>query len=200
MRTSIIILGVFLILSSVATGQTSRKSARDTTGSAIALSRSRAAAEDLLSTLKGVLSEHMTSGGPVRAITACSDTAQVLTEQVEHRHRLSIRRVSEKWRNGLDEPDPYERNVLRRFEVLSQEDDLGPATEYTQITLDDSIRVFRYMRPIVIQPVCLSCHGPIDRLHPEVLRVLEERYPDDIAVDYKDGDMRGAVTVKVELE
>jgi hypothetical protein len=200
MRASIATYCAILLLALAAIGQTRHANAPDTTGSAIALSRSRMAAEDLHSTLKGVLSKHMKSGGPVRAITACSDTAQVLTEQVELRHHLSIRRVSEKWRNAMDEPDAYEKAVLRKFEDMLQNDALGPSVEHSEITLEDSIRVFRYLKPIVVQPVCLSCHGPSNQLHPEVVRLLNERYPDDIAVDYGDGDLRGAITVKVGLK
>jgi hypothetical protein len=200
MRAPFIVYCVILLLALAAIGQTGHAFAPDTTGSAIALSRSRMAAEDLLTTLKGVLSKHMKSGGPVQAITACSDTAQVLTEQVELRHQVSIGRVSEKWRNAMDEPDAYEKATLRKFEDMLQNDTLGPSYEHSDITVEDSIRVFRYMKPIIVQPVCLSCHGPINQLHPEVLRLLNERYPDDTAVNYKDGDLRGAITVKVKLK
>ncbi len=191
--------GLLLCLTPAA-AQTILEGTADTTGQAVALLRSRAAAEDLLSTLKVVLSEHMTSQGPTRALIACSDTAQVLTEQVELRHRLSVRRVSERWRSAMDEPDPYEKAVLQRFEILARDGALEPDREHTEITLEGSRRTFRYLKPIIVQPLCLSCHGPIDRLDPEVLRVLDERYPDDTAVDYSEGDVRGAITVTVKLE
>ena len=200
MRMLGIHLCTLLLLSTPATGQTIGKAGPDTTGGAVALARSRAAAEDLLSTLKSVLSAHMASGGPAQAVTACSDTAQVLTEQVELRHGLTIRRVSERWRSALDEPDPYETALLRRFDILARSDSLTPESEHAEITLEGSQRVFRYMKPITVQPACLSCHGPIDRLHPAVIRILGERYPDDTAVQYREGDLRGAVTVTVELK
>jgi hypothetical protein len=47
---------------------------------------------------------------------------------------------------------------------------------------------------------CLACHGDPEAIDPQVKRLLAERYPDDTAVGYKPGDLRGAVSVSVLLE
>ncbi|NNC63672.1 MAG: DUF3365 domain-containing protein, partial [Gammaproteobacteria bacterium] len=46
-----------------------------------------------------------------------------------------------------------------------------------------------YIEPIVLQPLCLTCHG--DNLAPEVASRIRELYPADRAVGYQAGDLRG---------
>ena len=46
-----------------------------------------------------------------------------------------------------------------------------------------------YVEPIVLQPLCLTCHG--DSLAPEVAARIQDLYPQDRAVGYEVGDLRG---------
>ena len=43
-----------------------------------------------------------------------------------------------------------------------------------------------------MQPMCLNCHGEKAVLAPGVQDALNKIYPDDKAVGYKEGDLRGA--------
>ena len=65
---------------------------------------------------------------------------------------------------------------------------------------DDGARNLRYLRPIVVKAPCLKCHGPSESIDPEVRAILEESYPEDLAVGYAEGDFRGAVSVVVNLD
>ena len=60
-------------------------------------------------------------------------------------------------------------------------------------------RQLRYLRPLKIVSPCLACHGDPERIDPQVLEVLRERYPEDRAVGYSPGDLRGAISVTVDL-
>ena len=51
-----------------------------------------------------------------------------------------------------------------------------------------------YAEPIVMQPLCLVCHGEI--LQPEIAARIAELYPDDRATGFKEGDLRGAFWVE----
>ena len=54
----------------------------------------------------------------------------------------------------------------------------------------------RFMKPIAIKPVCLSCHGGKDDISEIVQAELAKHYPFDQAVNYKEGDLRGAISIK----
>jgi hypothetical protein len=43
--------------------------------------------------------------------------------------------------------------------------------------------------------MCTACHGSTEQITPSVKAKLEQMYPNDKAVDYKPGDLRGAVVV-----
>jgi hypothetical protein len=54
------------------------------------------------------------------------------------------------------------------------------------------------MRPIrLTNPRCLNCHGKPENLAPEVKEMLAHLYPEDKAVGYELGDLRGAFSVHV---
>jgi hypothetical protein len=177
-----------------------KKQLPDTTGISGAVKKSREVSKELLGTVKGVLMKQLAVGGPVHAISACADTAQSLSDQIAEEYGLSIRRVSHKWRNPKDTPDAYETEVLQHFAFLTEEDELDNNVEHYEITTVDSIRYFRYMKPIVVQPVCLPCHGDRAAMKDLITTVLLQRYPEDKAVGYKADDLRGAVSVKMRLD
>lgn len=58
---------------------------------------------------------------------------------------------------------------------------------------------FRYLKALRIQKPCLNCHGPREQIKPEVLALLKQVYPNDQATGYQEGDLRGAITVKIPL-
>jgi hypothetical protein len=55
----------------------------------------------------------------------------------------------------------------------------------------------RVLRPIAIEGPCLSCHG--DAITPAVSALLAEHYPNDRAVGYQLGDLRGALYAEVDV-
>ena len=110
---------------------------------------------------------------------------------------ITVRRVTLKVRNPDDTPDEYERGVLQDLEAKLAEGALPP--EVAEVVTDDAGSRLRYLRPLVIKTPCLNCHGDVESMQPELRSILEERYPDDQAVGYKEGDLRGAVSVTVDL-
>jgi hypothetical protein len=53
----------------------------------------------------------------------------------------------------------------------------------------------RYYRPLLVVPMCVTCHGPRESLPDEVQRLLAERYPEDAATGYGPGELRGVIRV-----
>jgi hypothetical protein len=163
------------------------------------LAASRAAAKDFLTTLKGVLVAQLAAGGTAHAVTVCADTAQRLQREAAERHGLLIRRVSSRWRNSLDVPDEYEQTQLDLLEEFRRNGSLTERTEAYRIVHEDSVQYFRYMKPILVQSMCLSCHGRREAMSAELVSLLRQRYPEDTAFDYANGDLRGAVSVTIVI-
>jgi hypothetical protein len=59
-------------------------------------------------------------------------------------------------------------------------------------------KVFRYMKAIPTDDVCLMCHG--EQIQENLSAELQRLYPNDQATGYKKGDIRGAFTAIKILE
>ncbi len=57
-------------------------------------------------------------------------------------------------------------------------------------------KTFRYMKALPVADICLQCHGPVEGLDAGLKAKLAALYPDDHAVGYGKGQIRGALTVK----
>jgi hypothetical protein len=159
--------------------------------------RAKSAASELLTTLRGMLGKALASGGPVGATAICADSAQAVGARLQAAHGLSMRRVSDRWRNPKDAPDAYEAAELARFAGLLESGVKPDSIESVRVAEGPEGRTLRYMKPIMVGEMCLNCHG--SQLKPSIDEALQLHYPDDRAVGYKAGDLRGAVSVKVPL-
>jgi hypothetical protein len=153
-----------------------------------------AAAAGLGEVLKQLLSEELRRGGFEGAVKSCSESAQVVTEEYAHEKGMEIRRVSLKYRNRKDQPDEWESARLREWASGG-----GPPKEVFETVTENGKRYLRYLKPITIQPMCLSCHGAPEQVPAEVAALLNERYPRDKATGYKAGELRGAFSVTLAL-
>ncbi|CUS77508.1 Protein of unknown function (DUF3365) [Candidatus Kryptonium thompsonii] len=162
-----------------------------------ALELGRDASNKLVDSVKSVLFQELGKGGYVGAIKACSNIAQDIIKTYQEKHGFYIRRVSEKYRNKLDKPDDYELKILRKLDELNKKGELPQ--EYYEVVEENGVRYLRYFKPLIVQPMCLNCHGSDEFLKKEIKEFLKEKYPDDKAVGYKAGDFRGAVSIKIKL-
>lgn len=159
--------------------------------------RAAQAARELGQVLMELLTQEMARGGYEGAVRACSELAQHATEEFARERGLEIRRVSLKARNPKDQPDEWEAERLREWEKTYKPGE--PPAEVFQIVEEEGRRYARYMKPIIVQAMCLGCHGPREKMSEEVRALLDERYPRDRATGYKAGDLRGAFTVMIRL-
>lgn len=160
----------------------------------------RAAAVDFMKDLKSILIEQIQTNGVLQAMSVCSDTAQVLTNNFGVKRGVYIRRVSLRNRNANNFPDDFEKRILNRFELLHQNNELNGETEYAEIVTEGDYNYLRYLKPIIIQAECLNCHGNQTEMMPDVRNLIVQNYPDDKAIGYKSGDLRGAVSIKKAIE
>ena len=160
----------------------------------------RTIALEFMKDLKSVLINQIQTKGLIKAVSVCSDTAQVLTNNFGIKKGVFIRRVSFKIRNPNNIPDDFEKKILNKFELLKQNNELDDKTEHSEIVKDGEFIYLRYLKPILVQAECLNCHGKENEISSEVKELITQKYPDDKAVGYAIGELRGAVSVKQIIE
>lgn len=156
-------------------------------------------ASTFMQSLKSVLLKEIQTNGILKAVAVCSDTAQVLTNNYGVSKGIYIKRVSFRNRNPMNYPDDFESNVLKMFEELKLKDQLTAQTEYVEIIQQNGISKVRYLKPIIVQPECLNCHGNEEQISPAVKSLINKIYPEDKAINYQIGDLRGAVSIQKTL-
>jgi hypothetical protein len=161
------------------------------------LARARQTADDLTRELAPLVMSTMQEQGAVAAIEVCSGVAQERTA-AHAAEGVRVRRVSNRVRNPANAPDEAEARELERLEALSR-DGVMPA-EVVRLVRTGDTRTLHYLRPIATAAPCLACHGAEEEIDPGVRSILRERYPSDAATGYRVGDLRGAVSVRVDLQ
>jgi len=156
-------------------------------------------AKDFMQSLKSILVKEMQTNGIVAAVSVCSDTAQVLTNNYGVNKGIYIKRVSLKYRNTNNKPDEFETKALKYFEELKSNGKLTETTEYFEVIEEDGVSNVRYMKPIILQAPCLGCHGPVENIGRDVKAILNNKYPEDKATGYQMDELRGAVSIQKTL-
>jgi hypothetical protein len=190
----------FFVLLIVITGLLSCTEDKYTAATDSQLKEMRSTATEFMKELKGILIKEIQQGGILSAVAVCSDTAQLLTNDYGLQRGVFVRRVSFKNRNEGNSPDEYEKHILNKFQVMKNGGKLTENPENIEIIIEDESKFLRYMKPIFIQAECLNCHGSETDIQKETRELIAEKYPNDKAIDYKLGDLRGAVSVKKVIE
>lgn len=160
----------------------------------------RKTAMEFMKDLKGILISQIQTNGILQAVSVCSDTAQVLTNNFGVQKGVYIKRVSLKNRNVNNAPDDFEKMILNKFTMMQQNNELSGETEYAEIVEEAEFKYLRYVKPILVQAECLNCHGSENDIMPEVKQLISKAYPGDKAIGYKIGDLRGAVSLKKAVQ
>lgn len=124
----------------------------------------------------------MKSGGPSFAITYCSEKAMTLTDSLGKTYNCRIQRISDKYRNTANKPTKTDSDILSKMNLLS------PMIPMVLWENNNAV----YYKPIKIaMPACLKCHGSVENIDAKTLEIIRKKYPDDLATNYKEGDLRG---------
>ncbi|MEQ8882529.1 MAG: DUF3365 domain-containing protein [Cyclobacteriaceae bacterium] len=131
--------------------------------------------------------------GLVGAVEYCNANAYEIVKGLEDSLNVKIKRVSQKPRNPLDAPDSVEQMILEAYAY-----DFSPTNAVNQI-LEFDEKTLIFTQPIAIaNGLCLNCHGsPGEQVNDEVLAIIQSKYPDDKALGYSLGELRGMWSVKI---
>jgi len=159
---------------------------------------SRKVTKSIAEQLKRELVQAIEAGGPESAIPVCHSAAPAITEEMAAEKGWSVGRTALKLRNPANAPDPWERAVLLKFQdKIKQGADIGELEVY-ETTTQDGKPVFRYMKAIPTQKPCLTCHGP--NVSDSLRKTIAEFYPEDQAIGFSHGELRGAFTIVQPLQ
>ena len=129
------------------------------------------------------LTSALSDGGPEEGIKVCSSVAQDLTAQGAAESGFKLGRTSHKLRN----PSNASPSWLSAF-VESSAGKPGADVRPVVFDLGDRVGV---ASPIVLAEMCIQCHGTQDEIDDETRNLLREFYPQDEAVGFASGDLRG---------
>tara|TARA_B100000446_G_C10545406_1_gene338330 strand:+ start:2012 stop:2596 length:585 start_codon:yes stop_codon:yes gene_type:complete len=142
--------------------------------------------------LKQVLKSNVQQHGFEQAISACNLQAPAIATSLSE-NQWQVRRTSLRLRNPDNAADEWEKRNLLKFEQrLAQ----GEPAHSLEILETDNGTV-RYMKAIPTGKLCLGCHG--ESLADDVKQRLQLLYPTDQATGYTIGQLRGAFSLKREL-
>lgn len=144
--------------------------------------------------LKGELMGAMQKGGPKAAVEICNEKAPQIAEKVGLLENVTISRTSLKVRNPNNRPTDWEKKTLEVFE----ERQAGGETLIAMNTHKFDGEVFTYMKPIPMMGMCAACHGT--NISKPLYENISKYYPDDAAIGFKPGDIRGAFVVRITPE
>ncbi len=152
----------------------------------------------LQSALAGVLLERIKTSGPEAAIGVCKDIAPAKASELSRATGWRVSRVSLKVRNPLlGMPDGWEAARLAEFDQRAAAGENPATLEQSEIVQEGGQRYFRYVKALPVQPLCTNCHG--ENVAAAVKAKLSAEYPHDQATGYREGMVRGAVSIKRPL-
>ena len=147
-----------------------------------------------MESLGGQLKGALQTGAPVKAIEVCQQTAIPLTSSVGvNLDGVIVSRKTLRPRNPANSPDEMDRAVLEKMSKAVMTPGSPP-----QPMIEWQADVARFYHPLMIQEVCLNCHGDPTLFSPELNDALAKAYPQDQATGYALGDFRGVIRVDIE--
>ncbi len=144
--------------------------------------------------LKTTLMTAINHDGAVNALEICKVRAPQISTAHSKASDWTIARVTDRPRNPDDRANDHQMVVLAKLADTAATVD-GIFAEWQTDSLGDSS--YCYYQAIRTGDLCLNCHGTPDKLAPGVSEKLAEIYPDDEAVGYSKGDLRGMFVVTV---
>jgi hypothetical protein len=143
-----------------------------------------AATNALASELLGELEAALASGGGAAGIQACREKAPEIAARVSQQFGLKIGRTSHRLRSPNNTPPAW-----AQLQVANQ------VAEPTYLA--GSGGQFAALLPIRLKAECQMCHGPTEAIDEDIQRAIATVYPNDQAVGFTEGDLRGWIWVEV---
>lgn len=146
--------------------------------------------------LKAALKAAISSGGLANGVQVCQQQAPLIAQKWST-DGWQIGRTSLKVRNSDNSTDDWEQKILQDYADKLASGSAPAQLKYAEVVSSDNGEVFRYMQPIMLDTLCVACHG--SQLAEPVKQQIQQYYPNDLATGYNPGELRGAFTLKKQL-
>lgn len=146
-------------------------------------------------TLKGELQTHMKADETgLAAMGFCTAKADDITKEINKKlpTYASVRRTALKARNENNLPDTIDTEVMKAYEASIASKTFLP----TDIKVVEEGNTTRVYAPLVTQGACLKCHG--NNISKEIQGEIAANYPNDKAVGFKEGSLRGVIVAEIK--
>jgi mono/diheme cytochrome c family protein len=157
-----------------------------------AVAKAEAAMNGLQSALLARLKDELGKGGAKGALGVCHDEASAIAERVAREQGVSLGRTSHALRNPANAAPAWAAPTV--------------ASSSARKLSTAGLRVFDLgsgrvgvLRPIGFAEPCAACHGARDTMAADVRNALASLYPQDRAVGFAPGDLRGWMWAEVKL-
>jgi len=158
-----------------------------------------AAAVQLHSTMTAkVKKQKKVTKDKIKLITFCKEKAKDITKGVNEilPDGVTVKRTTKKYRDSENKPNNIDLQAINYFENIKKNGKLTKKS-YKIIATKNG---YNYYKPMIVKKACLTCHGDMKKMEPNIKRTILKYFPDDKAHGYKEGDLRGVITVEISEE
>ncbi|ULQ54229.1 Tll0287-like domain-containing protein [Flavihumibacter fluvii] len=135
--------------------------------------------------IKSALQNAMATNGPEQAVLFCRAQAIKLTGTLSS-DSVQVYRVAERYRNPTNKLREDDQSIWKNYQQAMAKGD----SVFSMVIEKEA--VVDYYKPILLQPMCLTCHGePQKNIPNALLHTIDSVYPGDLAKGFSPGDLRG---------
>ncbi|XDD47874.1 DUF3365 domain-containing protein [Leptospira sp. WS39.C2] len=142
--------------------------------------------------LQKTLISKITEGGTKLAIPFCHENAMLFSENLGKKNGVNLKRITDKPRNPKNALSLEESEIFLDIQKRKTLDGVFPNQ---LISSDQTVTVYI---PIVMMGQCLQCHGKPGEISKETQTILGKLYPNDKAIGYEVGQLRGLFSVRFQ--
>jgi len=124
----------------------------------------------------------------VKALEFCSHEAFKITKKLNLKlpKYAKIRRTSIHLRNEKNRADCPDVGIMENYQE----------SKSREIIVIKQRKTTRVYKPLYMNGICLKCHG--ENISKELKNILAKKYPNDKAINFKAGSLRGVIVAEIK--
>ncbi len=141
---------------------------------------------------KGHITKIAGKEGLPAVVGFCNEQAMKLTDSMAKVHNVEMKRVSHKLRNQKNAANATQKSVIDNYLALQENH-----KQLKPVVVKEDDGFVHFYAPIKIKQECLKCHGQLEKdIKPELYNVIKAKYPNDKAINFREGELRGIWDIK----
>jgi hypothetical protein len=163
-----------------------------------ALEACRRACDSFTQKMSANLHDVILENGIVGAIAVCAERVKTASEEFSKTPGLTIERITLLSLKEQKRLESFEGITLQAmYDSLKTGKEISREVSHWAGDSDNAGSMV-YVTPIMVEPLCLTCHGPAEMVQPDVREIMQTKYhalPSGDAI----GNIKGALVVTLEL-